>query len=77
MIGYEHTGVLSFVQGLLLGHPIHTISYTIFLPCRQPPLKKGNSQMESSVQDNPGAPPLLHRARCGSFSQKIETANPA
>jgi hypothetical protein len=27
-----------------------------FLPCRQPPLKKGSSQMESSVQDNPAAP---------------------
>ncbi len=47
----------SFVQGLLLGHPIHAIQYHIlFLPCRQPPLKKGNSQMESSVQDNPAAP---------------------
>ncbi len=55
MIGYEHTGVRSFVQGLLMGHPIHTISYTIpSLPTA--PLKKGNSQMESSVQDNPAAP---------------------
>jgi hypothetical protein len=55
MIGYEHTCVRSFVQGLLLGHPIDTISYTIpSLPTA--PLKKGNSQMESSVQDNPAAP---------------------
>ena len=56
MIGYEHTGVRSFFQGLLLGHPIHTISYTI-PPLPTAPLKKGNSQMESSVQDNPAAPP--------------------
>jgi hypothetical protein len=26
-------------------------------PCQQTPLKKGNSQMESCVQDNPAAPP--------------------
>ncbi len=25
--------------------------------CQQTPLKKGNSQMESPVQDNPAAPP--------------------
>ncbi len=31
-------------------------SHILFLPCRQPPLKKGSSQMESSVQDNPAAP---------------------
>jgi len=55
LIGYEQTGVRSFVQGLLLGHPIHTISYTIpSLPTA--PLKKGNSQIESSVQDNPAVP---------------------
>jgi hypothetical protein len=30
--------------------------HILFLPCRQPPLKKGNSQLESSVQDNPAAP---------------------
>ncbi|MFN9904078.1 MAG: hypothetical protein ACK55Z_35935, partial [bacterium] len=55
--GYEQTAVRSFVQGqgLLLGHPSHTISYTIpSLPTA--PLKKGNSQMESSVQDNPAVP---------------------
>jgi hypothetical protein len=45
------TGVHSTVQGVLLGHPIHTISYIIpRLPTD--PLKKGNSQMDSSVQDN-------------------------
>jgi hypothetical protein len=30
--------------------------HILFLPCRQPTLKKGSSQMESSVQDNPAAP---------------------
>ncbi len=69
MIGDEHTGVRNIIQGVLLGHPLHTISYTVlFHPCRQVPLKKGNSQMDSSVQDNPAAPSPV---RGGSFSQKI------
>jgi hypothetical protein len=35
------TGVRSFVQGLLLGHPIHTIPYTIpSLPTAPPQEKK-------------------------------------
>jgi hypothetical protein len=55
-IGYEHTGVRNIVQGFLLAHPIHTISNTIPPPCQQAPLKKGNSQMDSFVQDNPAAP---------------------
>jgi hypothetical protein len=55
MIGYEHTGVRNITQGVLLGHLLHTISYTTpSLP--EPPLKEGNSQMESSLQDNPAAP---------------------
>jgi hypothetical protein len=55
MIGYEHTGVRNIIQGVLLGHLLHTISYTIpSLPTA--PLKEGNSQMESSVQDNAAAP---------------------
>jgi hypothetical protein len=29
MIGYEHTGVRNIIQGVLLGHLLHTISYTI------------------------------------------------
>ncbi len=29
--------------------------HILFHPCRQVPLKKGNSQMDSSVQDNPAA----------------------
>ncbi len=49
MIGYEHTGVRSFVQGVLLGHPIHTISYTIpSLPTA--PLKKGKSRLGTPVE---------------------------
>jgi hypothetical protein len=32
------------------------IPFTLFQPCRQVPLKKGNSQMDSSVQDNPATP---------------------
>jgi len=55
MIGYEHTGVRNIIQGLLLGHLLHTISHTTpSLP--RAPLKEGNSQMESSVQDYPAAP---------------------
>jgi hypothetical protein len=26
---WKHTGVCNIIQGVLLGHPIHTISYTI------------------------------------------------
>jgi hypothetical protein len=51
----KHTGVRNIVQGVLLGHPIHTKSYTI-PPLPEGPLKKGNSKMESSVQDNLTAP---------------------
>jgi hypothetical protein len=32
------------------------ILFTLFQPCRQVPLKKGNSQMDSSVQNNPATP---------------------
>ncbi len=54
----EHTGVSINVQGVLLGHPIHTISYTIPPLPTAPP---GNSQMDSSVQDNPAAPSASQR----------------
>jgi hypothetical protein len=37
---------ISFTQYHILVHP-----------CQQTPLKKGNSKMDSSVQDNPAAPP--------------------
>ena len=67
MIGYEQTGVRNFIQGVLLGHLLHTISYTI-PPLPTGPPQKGNSQMDSSVQDNPAAPSPV---RGGSFSQKI------
>jgi hypothetical protein len=38
MIGYEHTGVRNIIQGVLLVHLLHTISYTI------PPLQTGPPQ---------------------------------
>ncbi len=42
-------------QGVLLGGIPFTQYHILFLHCRQPPLKKGNSQMESFIQDNPSA----------------------
>ena len=38
MIGYEHTGVRNIIQGVLLGHLLYKISYTI------PPLPTGPPQ---------------------------------
>jgi hypothetical protein len=38
MIGYEHTGVRNIIQGVLLGHLLHTIPYTT------PPLPAGPPQ---------------------------------
>jgi hypothetical protein len=38
MIGYEDTGVRNIIQGVLLGHLLHTISYTT------PPLPAGLPQ---------------------------------
>jgi hypothetical protein len=38
MIGYVHTGVRDIIQSVLLGHLLHTISYTI------PPLLTGPPQ---------------------------------
>jgi hypothetical protein len=38
MIGYEHTGVRNIIQGVLLGHLLHTIAYTV------PPLPAGPPQ---------------------------------
>jgi hypothetical protein len=55
MIGYAHTGVRNIIQGVLLG--ISSTQYHILLAhFQESPLKKGNSQMDSSVQDNPAAP---------------------
>ncbi len=45
------TGLRNIVQGVLLGHSIKKISYTLYILF--PP--KGNSQMDSSVQDFPAA----------------------
>ncbi len=56
MIGYEHTGVRNIIQGVLVWGISFTQYHILFHLCRQVPLKKGNSQMYSSVQDNPAAP---------------------
>ena len=40
MIGYEHTGVRNIIQGVLLGHLLHTISYTIQPLPTGPPQKR-------------------------------------
>ncbi len=63
---------MSCLKGIECRVSFWGISFTqyhiLFRPCRQVPLKKGNSQMDSSVQDNPAAPSPV---RGGSFSQKI------
>jgi hypothetical protein len=46
-IEYEQTGVRSFVQGFLLGHPIHTISYMI------PPLPTAPPQERKLTDGEP------------------------
>jgi hypothetical protein len=66
-MGYEQTGARSFVQGLLLGHPIHTIPYTFF-PADSPLSRKEAPRWTVLYRITRQ---LLHRARCGSFSQKI------
>jgi hypothetical protein len=75
MIGYEHTGVRNIIQGVLLGHLLHTISYTI------PPRDSTPADMSPSKKETPRWTVLyritrqpLHCGRGGSFSQKIETA---
>jgi hypothetical protein len=57
MIGYEHTGVRNIIQGVLPWGISFTQYHILVHPCQQTPVKKGNSQMDSSVQDNPAAPP--------------------
>ena len=70
MIGYEQSSTQVYATSSWVS--FWGISFTqyhiLFHPCRQVPLKKGNSQMDSSVQDNPEAPSPV---RGGSFSQKI------
>jgi hypothetical protein len=75
MIGYEHTGVRNIIQARVSFWGISfTQYYILFHPCRQVPLKKGNSQMDSSVQDNPAAPsPVSAEVLVRKFRQ----ANPA
>jgi hypothetical protein len=51
----QHRGVRNTSRVSFWGIPF-THYHILFPDCRQPPLKKGNSQMDSSVQDNPAAP---------------------
>jgi hypothetical protein len=55
LIEYEQTGVRSFVQGLLLGHPIHTILYTI------PPLPTAPLQERKLTEGERGGTTGLSR----------------
>jgi hypothetical protein len=75
MIGYEHTGVRNIIQGVLLGHLLHTISYTHTIPSLlTATLKKGTPRWRVLYRITRQ---FHHLPRCGSFSQKIETANHA
>jgi hypothetical protein len=55
----QHTGVRNTSRVSFWGIPFPQY-HILFLHCRQPPLKKGNSQMDSSDQDNPAAPSPCH-----------------
>jgi hypothetical protein len=70
----KHTGVRNIIQGVLLGHFLQKISYTIptIPPLPTGPPKKGKLPVLYRI-----AWQLLHRVRGGSYCQKIETANPA
>jgi hypothetical protein len=50
-----HTGVRNIVQGVLLGHPIHTISCIITPLPTGPPQKWKLPDGRGYVQDNPAA----------------------
>ena len=52
----KHTGVRRLSRVSFWGIPFSEYHILVHL-CQQTPLEKGNSQMESSVQDNPEAPP--------------------
>jgi hypothetical protein len=51
----NHSGVRNIIDVSFWGIPF-TQYHILFPPCQQAPLKKGKSQMESSVQNNPVAP---------------------
>jgi hypothetical protein len=51
----KHTGIRRLSRVSFWGIPFSQYHILVH-PCQQTPLKKGNSQMESSVQDNPAAP---------------------
>ncbi len=51
----KHTGVRRLSRVSFWGIPFSQYQILVH-PCQQTPLKKGNPQMESFVQDNPAAP---------------------
>jgi hypothetical protein len=74
MIGYEHTGVRNIVQGVLLGHLLHTISYTM------PPLPTGPPQKKETPRWTVLyriTRQLLHLSEAGVLVRKFRQANPA
>jgi hypothetical protein len=52
----KHTGVRRLSRVSFWGIPFSQYHILVHA-CQQTPIKKGNSQIESSVQDNPAAPP--------------------
>jgi hypothetical protein len=52
----KHTSVRRLSRVFFWGIPFSQYHILVH-PCQQTPIKKGNSQIENSVQDNPAAPP--------------------
>ncbi len=57
MIEYESIQVYAALSRVSFWGIPFSQYHILVHPCQQIPLKKGNSQMDSSVQDNPAAPP--------------------
>ncbi len=55
-IGYKSIQVYATLSRVSFSGIPFTQYRILFHPCRKVPLKKGNFQMDSSVQDNPAAP---------------------
>jgi hypothetical protein len=71
MIGYKSIQVYTTLSRVSFwGIPF--TQYYIFLPCRQVPLKKGNSQMVNAVQDNPVAPSPCQYTLKGLLNSVLE-----
>ena len=73
MIGYEHTGVRNIIQGVLLGHPIHTISYIIAPLPRAPPQKKETPRWRVLYRITRQ---LLHLLEAGVLVRKLRQLAP-